>query len=218
VVARSDVETSAQPLGRRAARREETKAEIVASAWELVTAHGLAGLAMRDLGDLVGMKAQSIYSYFGSKNEIYDAMFREGYTAFAAGMAEVQQLAINREATLVEEARLMAHDFFEFCTSDPVRYQLLFQRTIPDFEPSDESYAVALEVYQSMTTRLADLGIADPAGVDLWTAMLTGLTDQQISNDPGGERWERIIDRAVDMLLREIAPDLRAPTTTGKRP
>jgi hypothetical protein len=59
-----------------------------------------------------------------------------------------------------------------------------------------------------MATQLADLGITDPAAMDLWTAMLTGLTDQQISNDPGGQRWERLIDRAVDMILREIAPHL----------
>ena len=68
-----------------------------------------------------------------------------------------------------------------------------------------------------MTTRLAELGVTDSVGIDLWTAMLTGLTDQQISNDPGGQRWERIIDRAVDMLLRDIAPELGAPTTRGKK-
>jgi hypothetical protein len=37
---------------------------------------------------------------------------------------------------------------------------------------------------------------------------LTGLTDQQISNDPGGDRWKRLVDRAVLMLLGEVAPDL----------
>ena len=90
---------------------------------------------------------------------------------------------------------------------------MLFQRTIPDFVPSAESYAVALEAYEAMTAQLAGSGITDPAKVDLWTAVLTGLTDQQISNDPGGDRWERIVDRAVDMLLDEVAPPLDEPTT-----
>ena len=83
-----------------------------------------------------------------------------------------------------------------------------FGLIIPGFVPSDESFAVAVGVYESMATQLADLDISDPAAMDLWTAMLTGLTDQQISNDPGGQRWERLIDRAVDMTLREIAPHL----------
>jgi AcrR family transcriptional regulator len=203
---------------RRAARRQQTKDEIVAAAWDLVRDQGLAGLAMRDLGDRVGMKAQSIYSYFASKHEIYDAMFHEGYLAFAAAMADVD--GVPGEGTEPADgprvtARRVAHRFFEFCTSDPVRYQLLFQRTIPDFVPSEASYAVALGTYQATTARMAVMGITDPEALDLWTAMLTGLTDQQISNDPGGVRWERLIDRAIDMLLREIAPLTLDPTTEG---
>src|SRR6478735_5367348 len=72
--------------GRVALRRKRTEAEIVAAAWDLVHTHGIASLSMRDLGERVGMKAQSIYSYFASKNDIYDAMFREGQIAFAAVM------------------------------------------------------------------------------------------------------------------------------------
>jgi len=34
---------------------------------------------MRDLGERVGMKAQSLYSYFASKNDIYDAMFGQAW-------------------------------------------------------------------------------------------------------------------------------------------
>jgi AcrR family transcriptional regulator len=63
---------------RKARRRQETSDEIVAAAWEQVREHGLAGLSMRDLGARVGMRAQSLYSYFASKHEIYDAMFARG--------------------------------------------------------------------------------------------------------------------------------------------
>lgn len=203
---------------RRAARRQETKDEIVAAAWDLVREEGLAGLSLRDLGARVGMRAQSIYSYFGSKHEIYDAMFHEGYLTFAAAMAEVLQAdggIPDGTAERLAMIRREAHHFFHFCTSDPVRYQLLFQRTIPQFVPSAESYAVALEVFDTMRDHLAVCGVTDPEAVDLWTAALTGLTDQQISNDPGGTRWERILDRAIDMVLHEIAPDMLGPTTGG---
>jgi AcrR family transcriptional regulator len=203
---------------RRAARRQETMDEIVAAAWEIVRDQGLAGLSMRDLGRRVSMKAQSIYSYFGSKHEIYDAMFHQGYTEFAAAIADSLDGPDDPADTgdgHRTSAHRAAHRFFAFCTSDTVRYQLLFQRTIPDFVPSAESYAVAVEVYESMTAPLAAFGITDPEAVDLWTAVLTGLTDQQISNDPGGQRWERIIDPAVDMLLRELAPSSTEPTPRG---
>jgi AcrR family transcriptional regulator len=197
---------------RRTARRQQTRDEILAASWDIVREQGLAGLNMRDLGQRVGMKAQSIYSYYGSKHEIYDAMFHEGYLDFTAAMSDVSG---DTGGTDGEDPRAVAHRvahrFFEFCTSDPARYQLLFQRTIPDFVPSPESYTVAVESYEAMTAQFATLGITDAETLDLWTAMLTGLTDQQISNDPGGDRWELIIDRAVDMLLREISPSVSEP-------
>lgn len=197
------------PPDRRAVRRQETKAEIVAAAWELVREQGLAGLSMRDLGQRVGMKAQSLYSYFGSKTEIYDAMFLEGSLAFAATVDETGPL---RDGDPRRRVRAAARRFFAFCVEEPVRYQLLFQRTIPGFEPSEESYAVAVASYQRMAESMAAIGVTDPAAIDLWTAVLTGLTDQQLSNDPGGDRWECLVDRAVDMVLREIAPHLDNPT------
>lgn len=177
-------------------------AEIVLAAQEIVREHGLAGLSMRDLGERVGMRGQSIYSYFSSKNEIYDAMFLEGYQEFVSWM---ETSASDRQAAddPAHAARLTAHKFVDFCTNDPVRYQLLFQRTIPGFEPSRESYAVAAHALERAREQLAMLGLHDQETLDLWTALLTGLADQQISNDPGGDRWKRLVDRAVDMLLAD---------------
>ena len=168
---------------------------------------------MRDLGERVGMRAQSIYSYFASKHDIYDAMFLEGYHAFLDSMndaASDEQFAVEP----VDAARRSIHAFVTFCTNDPVRYQLLFQRTIPGFAPSPESYAVAVQAYEQMQMRLAAIGVDDQSTFDLWSAMLTGLTDQQISNDPGGDRWIRLIDRAVDLLLADAVGNTRSHPNT----
>ena len=127
------------PLDRRALRRADTRAEIVAAAWELAAASGLAGISMRDLGDRVGMRAQSVYSYFASKNEIYDAMFRQGYDEFIAWMD-----ASEPTGDALSRAQYLGHRFFVFCRANAVRYQLLFLRTLPGFEPSPESYERAV--------------------------------------------------------------------------
>jgi AcrR family transcriptional regulator len=202
---------SGSPQGdRRSARRQETKDEIVAAAWDLVRREGLAALSMRDLGSAVGMKAQSIYSYFASKHEIYDAMFEQGYRQFIASL----EASIPPGLGPVDVVRAAVRHFFDFCVADPVRYQLLFQRTIPGFEPSPASWAVALESYDRLRDAMAQLGVTEQADLDMYTAVLTGLTDQQISNDPGGTRWAVLVDRATDMLLREIAPEHLQRSTT----
>jgi AcrR family transcriptional regulator len=184
-----------------AVRRKRTEDEIVAAAWDLAHEHGLAGLSMRELGDRVGMKAQSIYSYFASKNDIYDAMFREGQIAFAAAMAMPEDDDDRPGEPARARLRLVAKRFFDFCVADTARYQLMFQRVIPDFEPSRESYALAVDHLEKARARMRAAGFDADRSLDLWTAMTTGLVDQQISNDPGGTRWARLIDDAVDMFF-----------------
>jgi hypothetical protein len=110
-----------------------------------------------------------------------------------------------------DQLRASAHKMFDFFTSNPARALLLFQRTIPGFEPSAESYAPAVALIQRLQTFLADHGITDPDAQDTWTALVSGLSNQQLANDPGGTRWARLIDRAVDMYLAEFAPEMLAP-------
>lgn len=176
-------------------RRAETREEILAAAWILCRENGLAGLSLRELASRVGMKAPSLYSYFGSKLDIYDAMF-----AHAQELLRLHMSFLPEDANTRKEFREGARAFFRFCTEDPVRYELMFQRTIPGFEPSAESYAKARFHVERFTAQLASAGVDDPAKVDLWTAIVSGLTAQQIANDPGGERWASLLDEAVDLF------------------
>jgi AcrR family transcriptional regulator len=186
--------------GRVAVRRKRAEAEIVAAAWDLVHEHGLASLSMRDLGDRVGMKAQSLYSYFASKNDIYDAMFRDGQIAFASVMTVTPE-DLGGDESITAALRLVGHRLFEFCTSDTARYQLMFQRIVPDFEPSPATYQLAVESLDRSRERIRAAGFDPDRDLDMWTGLMTGLIDQQISNDPGGTRWERLLDDAVDMFV-----------------
>lgn len=184
----------------RERRRAETRDEILAAAWKLARESGLAAISLRDLAAEVGMRAPSLYSYFDSKNAIYDAMFRQGNEQLGAAMAGVMPERAPTRADVKRAVRA----FFEFCTDDPARYQLLFQRTVPGFEPSPESYALAVMHLDEMTRRLREAGVGTQQALDLWTALITGLTDQQISNDPGGDRWARLLDEAVDMFFDHV--------------
>lgn len=143
------------------------------------------------------MQAPSLYSYFASKNAIYDAMFAQG----AAEFLKRDQLLVATGDPL-QDLKAGMRNFVEFCTEDPARYQLLFQRTVPGFEPSAESFAIAVAGLQAAMDRLARLGFDDPEVLDLMTAIGTGLADQQISNDPGGDRWIRLVDEAMEMFFQ----------------
>jgi AcrR family transcriptional regulator len=133
---------------RRAERREATRAEILATAWDLVREQGLGGLNLRDLPPRIGMRAPSLYEYFDSKHAVYDAM--------------VAVDALSGE----EGLRAMAHRAMAFMVEEPARYSLMFHRTIPGFTPSPESYAVSVEQLERARAWFArnDLGAPRGAG------------------------------------------------------
>jgi len=182
---------------RRRDRREATKREIAEAAWRLSREKGSGGWSLRDLAAEVGMRAPSLYEYFASKNAVYDVLFAQGYEELLRRAA-----ATSRGGGPRAVARRAAHVFFDFVVEDPARHQLLFLRTLPGFEPSPESYALATQALDELEQVLVAAGAGSVKDVDLWTAVLTGLATQQVSNDPGGTRWARLVDTAVDRLLR----------------
>ena len=187
------------PRDRQAERRQATRAEILEAAWDLARTNGVAGLSLGDVARRIGMKTPSLYWYFESKHAIYDAMFVQGNEQLLARL-ELVRPGLSRRALL----RTGARTFIEFCVEDLARYQLLFQRSIPDFEPTPEAYRSAIAVYEFMRERYAQVGITRQSQFDMWTALVSGLSAQQTSNDPGGDRWMRLVNPMVDMFLTAI--------------
>jgi AcrR family transcriptional regulator len=202
--------TTLAPTDRRQQRREAKRAGILAKAWELARRDGLAAISLRDLADAVGLRQPSLYVYFESKLDLYDVMFADGYR---------QMLDFLRSRRYSDDPRRALSKFVadcvQFSSDDVIRHQVLFQRTIPGFEPSARSYQLALEFY-AMARRLAEAaGIRTQADLDVLSALVSGLGHQQIANDPGGRRWVRLADRVVEMFLADV--DRRGHTTTTNR-
>ena len=186
----------------REARRQSARATVLAAAWEMVRADGLAALSLRDLARHAGITTPTVYAYFDSKNDIFDAMFGEAAESFAVSKAALVDKGDHHE-NLAADAR----SFVEFCVSDVARYQLLFQHSVPGFTPSPESYAPAVRALELTRGQLERYGVRDPRHIDVWTALLTGIVDQQISNDPGGDRWTRLVDDIVHMFLTHCSDE-----------
>jgi AcrR family transcriptional regulator len=203
------VTTTAARRDRRAERHERTRAEILDAAWRLAEERGLTGWSLRDVADAVGMRAPSLYVYVDSKAAVYDALFAQGCRELLDRVA-----ATPRDGSPEQVLRRAAQVFFDFCVEHPARHALLFLRTVPGFEPSAASYALAQQALDDLAGVLRDVGADDGRWLDLWTALLTGLATQQVSNDPGGRRWARLVDDAVDMFLAALRDGGQAGAAT----
>jgi AcrR family transcriptional regulator len=186
-------------LDRREIRHRRTREDILEAAWDLAERDGIASLSLRNLAARVGMRAPSLYTYFAGKDEIYDAMFAQAYH-------ELDEL----DAFIAEETIGMTHfdalvheveRFLAFCQESIPRYQLMFTKVIPAWEPSPEAYAVSQATFAREVETLASYGIEGERAVDLFTALNAGLAAQQIANDPDGDRWVRLVPEAIEMFL-----------------
>lgn len=162
-------------------------------------------MSLRDLGARVGMRAPSLYSYFPSKAAIYDAMFAGANLELLARLEPIAA-ATGGDAAAASRLRRGSRAWMRFCCEDPVRFQLLYQRTIPDFVPTAGSFELAERVVAMLTAVLAEAGRTSSRDADLFTAYLNGLAAQQIANDPGGSRWSRLVDHTVATFLDPPSP------------
>jgi AcrR family transcriptional regulator len=184
----------------RALRRDATRTRILEVAWELAQRDGLAALSLHAIAEQVGMRAPSLYTYFPSKHAIYDAMYADGAHQLATTLAG-RRAGTDARQTLRRRVRL----FIEFCTADPIRYQLLFERPVPGFEPTPDSFAITVEALAGTRADLAAAGVHGERALDLFRALMTGLIALQTANDPGGKRWTRLQGAALEMFLAHHA-------------
>jgi AcrR family transcriptional regulator len=182
-------------------RRTATRREIVDAAWQVARDKGLAQVTLRDVAELVGMKAPSLYTHFASKNAIYDAMFGDAWTRFM----EFQKAAEAAEPKTSRAAlRYYARVYFDFAVAFPARHQLMSLRTIPDFTPSADAYAPSVACMEATVSRMARHGVRGREEIDLYVAIVGGMVDAQLANDPGGDRWSRLLDRAINMFADNV--------------
>jgi AcrR family transcriptional regulator len=177
-------------------RRSRRLAQILDAAWDIAAESGLTAVSLHEVARRVGIRQPSLYGYVSSKLDLYDAMFAQAYEQLLAQLAAAEPLGTARQQ-LVQLSRVV----LDFAVANPPRQQLLFQRTIPGFEPSPASYALAKRLLDRAVSLLSALGAGDPAYVDVYTSLIAGIGGQQIANDPGGDRFTRHLESLLDLFL-----------------
>jgi len=185
--------------GRVMPRREAKVAAILESAWMLAREHGIAGVSLHALAREVGIRQPSLYAYFDSKSELYDAMFADGNRRL---LQQLDLIKLPRDPRAALKKFLA--EFVALALEDPARYELLFERRIPGFTPSPTSYVLAEAVLGRAYELINKVGVTKQGDIDCIIAMVAGLMEAQLSNDPGGNRWIRHLNRLVDLYVDDV--------------
>jgi AcrR family transcriptional regulator len=177
-------------------RRSQRRGQILTAAWDIAAESGLGAVSLHEVARRVGIRQPSLYGYVSSKLDLYDTMFAQAYEQLLARLDAAASTGTAREQLL-----RLSRVVLDFVVEDPPRQQLLFQRTIPGFEPSPPSYALAMRLVDRCAGLLSALGAGSTAQLDVYTALLAGLGTQQVANDPGGDRWTRHLEALLHMFL-----------------
>lgn len=119
----------------------EQRATILAAAIQLLRNDGPNGLTVRKVANAAGCSTTGVYTWFGGKNELVDAIFISGFESFREALTSATNTpGLDSLVALGVEYRCWAH-------AHPTEYQVMFARVVPEHAPSDQAQAAALAAF-----------------------------------------------------------------------
>jgi AcrR family transcriptional regulator len=165
---------------------------------------------MQELARRMDMRAPSLYNYFSGKAEIYDTLFRLGFTRYDEHIRELMKAS----TSLRDELRINIEGYMSFALESPELYQLCFERPVPGFIPSQESLQLSFGILNRSYQRAEqfkkelDTKLSGRQIVDMIIAISHGLTAMHISNEPqlpvGQGRFGSLIPVVLSILEKAM--------------
>ena len=105
--------------------------QIIAQAGMLIEQEGFAALSLARLGNLLGIKAASLYKHFADK----DAILRAVNLRTVQALIETTLAAVAAEDTAPVKLAKAALSYRQFALSHPATYSLALSRLAPEVKP-----------------------------------------------------------------------------------
>lgn len=208
-------DTGAAPTN-DAADADATRSAILGAARYLLVTDGPGGLTVRRIAGEAGHSTMAVYSRFGGKDGVVDALVAEGFgmlTAALEGVLTDLHDEAHGSGDPLDELHRMGVAYRRFAHEHPQHYSLMFDRPVPGYEPSPETTAIAdgaLDVLvraldRAMTARSLAPGDTRVTAVTVW-ATSHGLVSIELAGSASpGVDWEAVHDRTWSALFAGLA-------------
>jgi AcrR family transcriptional regulator len=196
----------AQAPTRTRTRSVEVTDSLLIAAREILEAEGFDALTVRAVAARAGVAPMGVYSRFGGKQGLVEALFVAGFVDLRAAIVG----AGGRDA--VARLRRGCRAYFDFAVTHPHLYEVMFQRMLV-LELSEEALCTAKETFDYLTLRVGDaIGVGAVAPRDeveiaqeIWSclhgASMLAIAGQVFTPDQG-----RTFDAMFDVVLRGLRP------------
>lgn len=176
---------------------EDLRERLVAAGLRVLDEHGPAELTVRRIADLAESSTMGVYTKFGGRAGVLEAVYRRGFELLRATLA-----AVPEAADPIRHLLDLALAYRRFALANPALYVFLFEQPVPDFEPDPGLRAEALDttfdVLVAAVRRAATLGVVpdtDPVhtSVLVW-CVAHGMVSLELTHAARGPLPGRLLD------------------------
>jgi AcrR family transcriptional regulator len=147
--------------------------------------HGAAELTLRRVAQQAGSSTMGIYSCFGGRVGMLEAIYRRGFELLKDAITSAPAHTDPRQAIIA-----IATAYRRFALGNPALYALMFERPLPGFDPSPQLRSWALDL--TFTPLVEEVARAQAGGLLsgedpirpsylLWTAV-HGITSIELTH------------------------------------
>lgn len=191
---------------------DELGRRLIDEAARIFAEQGPAGLSLRKVAAAAGTSTMTVYTRFGDKQGLLDAMHREGFRRLADQIHE----ATRSDDPLVE----LGHAYRSAALASPQLYGLMFGPLPAGFEPTEDTDKAAAATYAPLVDGVraaverGDLaGDPEDIALHLWV-VAHGMVSLELSGQlpvPAAKAAERY-DQALWLAAQPFIPDGRLAT------
>ncbi|TQM82709.1 TetR family transcriptional regulator [Saccharothrix saharensis] len=188
------------PVPRPKTHDDALRGRLLERAGELLSTEGPGALSLRRLAADVNTSTTAVYSLFGGKPALLNAVYEEAFRRFGERIASVPQTD-----DPVEDLVQIGLAYRASALADPQFYLVMFSKVVPNFEPSDETKEAAVQTFLPV---VRDVGRAVESGLfasepperialAMW-GMVHGLVSLELNgNLPPGVEIAPVYERAL---------------------
>lgn len=110
--------------------------EVVEAAARVLAEDGPHGLSVRRIATAAGASTQIVYTLFGGKPGLADALYGEGFRRLSEAMSAGLGTAAPGDP---ERVMALGRGYFGFAQAEPAFFAVMFGRAIPGFTPTRDT-------------------------------------------------------------------------------
>lgn len=197
----------------RSSARSEIRVGVISAAARILAEEGLAALTVRRVADRVNASTKVIYTLFGGKDGLLEAVYLAAFDSLSEELAAPAAVAQPRERILA-----LARAYRLFALAHPDLYSVMFGEASAGFQPSADARRRGWATFKAMRRSLSECRpamsdqTADFAMRAVWAAM-HGVVSLELREILGpAEISDALLVTSVSAICARFGIDLPEPS------